>query len=79
MGVAQALSKNIRKDYANAFGPFNQRIIVRNHTFICLDAPALVDEDYLRAAQGSSYGEWQALNGGPVSFVKSLPPGKVCP
>ncbi|KAJ3791050.1 hypothetical protein GGU10DRAFT_257136 [Lentinula aff. detonsa] len=72
MGVTRPLSKHVRKSFFKLFGPFNQRVIVHNHTFILLDAPGLVDEDYTRAAQRIPYDKWSSLPGGPVEFVKTI-------
>lgn len=75
MGVSQALTKNIRRDYSQAFGHANQRIVLANHTLVGVDAPSLVDEDYRRAAEGMLYDEWEPLPGGAIEFVEALPVG----
>ncbi|KAJ4483264.1 hypothetical protein J3R30DRAFT_3284279 [Lentinula aciculospora] len=72
MGVTRPLSKHIRKSFYQTFGPFNQQVVIRNYTFVLLDAPGLVDEDYTRAAQRIPYDKWVPLSGGPVEFVKTL-------
>ncbi|KAJ3847188.1 hypothetical protein EV368DRAFT_76802 [Lentinula lateritia] len=72
MGVARPISRHIRKAFFQTFGPFNQQVIIHNHTFALLDAPGLVDEDYTRAAQRIPYDKWSPLPGGPVEFVKTV-------
>jgi hypothetical protein len=73
MGVA--LSSNIRDHYSQTFGPFNQRVVIRNHTFICLDAPGLVDEDYQRSALGVPFEQWYPIPGGALEFINSVSRG----
>ncbi|RDB25239.1 hypothetical protein Hypma_007764 [Hypsizygus marmoreus] len=74
MGVSPAYSKIIRGHHAKAFGPFNQQIVIRNHTFVLLDAPGLVDEDYQRSAYGVGFDKWNAIPNGTVSFVQDIEP-----
>ena len=54
------------------FGPLNQRRELANHTLVAIDAPGLVDEDYVRAARGVPFDQWPPLPEGPVEFVKRL-------
>ena len=72
MGVSGSLSNNVRSFYNESFGPFNQRLVIRGHTFICLDAPDLVDEDYQRSARGVSFESWEPVPGGSVEFINSV-------
>ncbi len=72
MGVSHALSKKVRTNYFSAFGPFNYQTIIRDHRFIFLDAPGLVDEDYQRSATGNSYDQWIPVPQGPVEFVQKM-------
>ncbi|KAK7005639.1 Metallophos domain-containing protein [Favolaschia claudopus] len=72
MGLARS---NVRTYYSNIVGPFNQQVDLRNHVFICLDAPNLVDEDYQRSASGKSYELWRPLKGGTVDFVQTASTG----
>jgi hypothetical protein len=53
----------------------NQAVSVGDHTFVLLDAPGLVEEDYQRHALGQRYDQWTPLSGGPVEFVKSIAAG----
>lgn len=46
-----------------------------NHSLILLDAPGIVDEDYIRAGQGTSFEEWVPLRDGAIEFVKGLAEG----
>lgn len=77
MGVSSYFSQTIRNNYVKMFGPFNQQITIRNHTFVLLDAPGLVDEDYQRSAHGSGFGKWRAIPGGTVAFVKTITRGEL--
>lgn len=70
MGTTRPLYKDVRKAFLQTFGAFNQQVDIHNHTFVLLDAPGLVDEDYTRAARGIDYNEWIPLSNGPVEFVK---------
>ncbi|KAJ7703050.1 hypothetical protein B0H17DRAFT_922428 [Mycena rosella] len=71
MGVSHSSPKNVRLYYSSVVGPFNSQVVIRDHVFICLDAPSLVDEDYQRSASGVGYEKWTPIPGGPVEFVKS--------
>ncbi|KAJ7287804.1 hypothetical protein C8J57DRAFT_1496224 [Mycena rebaudengoi] len=72
MGVAHSSPQNVRAHYGNSVGPFNHQVVIRDHVFICLDAPSLVDEDYQRSASGMGFEKWTPLKDGPVDFVKSV-------
>ncbi|KAJ7045664.1 hypothetical protein C8F04DRAFT_1065636 [Mycena alexandri] len=74
MGLAHSSPKNVRLYYSSIVGPFNRQVVIRDHTFICLDAPSLVDEDYQRSASGTGYEWWSPIPGGAVEFVKSVLP-----
>ncbi|KAJ6625485.1 hypothetical protein B0H10DRAFT_2161751 [Mycena sp. CBHHK59/15] len=71
MGLSHSSPKNVRVYFGNVVGPFNQQVVIRDHVFICLDAPSLVDEDYQRSASGIGYELWNPLRDGPIAFVKS--------
>jgi hypothetical protein len=75
MGIPHVFSKHVRLHYAETFGPFNQKVLVRNHTLVLLDAPGLVDEDYQRAARGVDFDRWTPIHEGPVEFVKTVAAG----
>ncbi|KAG6813544.1 hypothetical protein H0H92_009936 [Tricholoma furcatifolium] len=70
MGVSPSFSRAIRGHYTELFGPFNQQINIHNHTFLLIDAPGLVDEDYQRAGH-VGFDKWSPLPDGTVAFVKS--------
>ncbi|KAG6836854.1 hypothetical protein H0H93_002295 [Arthromyces matolae] len=72
MGVSSSAFKDIRNRYSQVFGPFNQQVVIHNHTFLLIDAPGLVDEDYQRAAYGVGYDKWTPLPDGTAAFVKSV-------
>ncbi|KAG6918547.1 hypothetical protein DXG01_013637 [Tephrocybe rancida] len=73
MGVSPGA---IRNHYPGVFGPFNQQVAIHNHTFLLIDAPGLVDEDYKRAGHGVGFDKWPALPGGTTAFVKNVERGK---
>ncbi|KAJ6594046.1 hypothetical protein B0H19DRAFT_921540 [Mycena capillaripes] len=76
MGLAHSSPKNVRLYYSSIVGPFNREVVIRDHAFICLDAPSLVDEDYQRSTTGAGYDTWNPIRGGSVEFVKSASIGK---
>jgi hypothetical protein len=43
---------------------------------VLLDAPGIVDEDYMRAGHGTTFEEWIPLRDGAIEFVKGLAAGK---
>ncbi|KAF7321819.1 Metallophos domain-containing protein [Mycena kentingensis (nom. inval.)] len=70
MGLSHSSPKNVRLYYSNVVGPFNREIVIRDHVFVALDAPGLVDDDYQRS--GTPYHVWTPARGGTVEFVKSI-------
>ncbi|KAF8840517.1 Metallo-dependent phosphatase [Paxillus ammoniavirescens] len=72
VGLGHATSFSLEADtrYAAHFGPRNYRRTVGNHTLVFIDAPALVEEDFLRAERGHDYDSWPPIAHGPVEFVK---------
>ena len=75
LGMGRKHSKDVKDFFARSFGPLNQEISIHNHTFVALDAPGLVDEDYHRAAQGADYDDWEGSPDGPITFVRSVDGG----
>ncbi|THV02395.1 hypothetical protein K435DRAFT_827551 [Dendrothele bispora CBS 962.96] len=75
MGVAQS-KVNVRRIFAENFGPFTQQVEIHDHTFVLLDAPGLVDEDYQRASVGVTYNQWSPLRGGTVEQLKKIKPSQ---
>ncbi|OBZ68209.1 hypothetical protein A0H81_11827 [Grifola frondosa] len=65
-------ARHVRNRYSTHFGPLNQRVSVRNNTFVLLDASGLAEEDYKRAAANKDFEFWTPIANGPIEFVKSL-------
>lgn len=72
LGPSTLFSPHARTRYISHFGPLNSQISIANHTFVLIDAPGLVEEDYKRHGLGKSYDKWKALAGGTIDFVKSF-------
>ncbi|KAJ3915313.1 Metallo-dependent phosphatase-like protein [Lentinula edodes] len=72
LGPSTLFSPHARTRYRSYFGPLNSQISIANHTFVLIDAPGLVEEDYKRHGLGKSYDKWKALAGGTIDFVKSF-------
>ncbi|KIY49084.1 hypothetical protein FISHEDRAFT_42017, partial [Fistulina hepatica ATCC 64428] len=71
MGEAKPMLPDIRILHQRRFGPLSQQVNVRNHTFVCLDAPGLVDEDYERAALHRPFESWIPRQGGSIEFIET--------
>ncbi|KAJ3777891.1 Metallo-dependent phosphatase-like protein [Lentinula raphanica] len=65
-------SPHARTRYTSRFGPLNSHVSIANHTFVLIDAPGLVEEDYKRHGLGRTYAEWKPDREGTISFVKSF-------
>ena len=61
-----------RDRYFKYFGQANRKVSISNHTFVFLDAPLLVEEDYRRADLHTGYEEWKADGDGSVEFIRSF-------
>ncbi|KAF9062443.1 hypothetical protein BDP27DRAFT_1271654 [Rhodocollybia butyracea] len=72
VGMGLTHHKQARNAFSKTFGALNQQVVIHNHTFVLLDAPGLVDEDYTRSARGIDYNDWKPLRDGPVEFVKNV-------
>lgn len=72
MGVLSSPTKNVRDYYRKSFGSFNKVVTLKNHTFLALDAPGLVDEDYQRNTRGVSFDDWEPVSGGAVEAVRRI-------
>ncbi|KAH8985697.1 hypothetical protein EDB92DRAFT_1881946 [Lactarius akahatsu] len=72
LGVSSPFSKHVRQRYERHFGRANQLLAAANHSLVLLDAPGIVDEDYMRAGPGTSFEEWIPLRDGAIEFVKGL-------
>ena len=75
LGVSSAFSKHVRQRYEHHFGRPNQHLAAGNHSLVLLDAPGIVDEDYMRAGHGTSFEEWVPLRDGAIEFIKGLAAG----
>ena len=72
MGDSEDFSDKAEARYIEHFGPLNQRLEIANHTFVLIDAPGLVEEDYRRSNEGLSYARWTISKpGGPIEFIQS--------
>jgi len=69
LGSNRGFSGQARRRFRQHFGPEQQVVEVGNHSFVLLDAPGLVDEDYRRYAAEIDFEEWEGLEHGPISFV----------
>jgi len=69
---APHISQKLNTYFNKEFGPLHQHIVISNHTFVALNAPGLVDEDYQRHAAAVSFEDWKPIADGPVAFVKEL-------
>ncbi|KAL0956454.1 hypothetical protein HGRIS_002601 [Hohenbuehelia grisea] len=72
MGLSPSVSKHVRDFYQEHFGDSNQKLDIRGHSFVFLDAPSIVDEDYQRNARYVGYDSWTPLPDGPIDFVKNV-------
>ncbi|OSD03992.1 hypothetical protein PYCCODRAFT_1451328 [Trametes coccinea BRFM310] len=72
LNIEPSAAREARNRFTTHFGPLNQRVVLRNHTLVMLDAAGLVEEDYLRAAKYIDYEHWKPLPHGTVEFVHSL-------
>lgn len=75
LGLKPATSQMLRSHYTKSFGPLNQKFVIQNHTFIAVDSPGLIDEDYMRNGRGVPFEGWAPLPDGTVSFVKQVARG----
>lgn len=64
-----------RDRFFKYFGPANRKVSISNHTFVLLDAPLLVEEDYIRAKMHKEFNEWEGNEGGSVEFIHSFKRG----
>ncbi|KAG8957869.1 hypothetical protein FRC03_009739 [Tulasnella sp. 419] len=72
LGPPRYFSDQAKKRFREAFGPLQQVVDIGNHSFVMLDAPGLVDEDYKRHSEASSFEAWPAAKGGPVAFIQKI-------
>ncbi|KAK1233144.1 hypothetical protein PQX77_003679 [Marasmius sp. AFHP31] len=72
LGQQSWFSPDARQRYISHFGPLNLEVPIGNHTFVLLDGPGLVEEDYRRHGHGATYQEWKPVHGGAIDFVKTF-------
>ena len=72
LGEITPYAKAVRQFYTESFGEPSQTFDIQNHTFVVLDAPGLVDEDYLRAGKNIPFAKWTPIPDGPIAFVKDI-------
>ncbi|KAG6334947.1 hypothetical protein ID866_4145 [Astraeus odoratus] len=75
LGNQGSFSVEIDLRYTSHFGPRNHRTSIGNYTLVFIDAPALAEEDVLRAESGHTFQSWPAIRRGPVEFVKETAEG----
>ncbi|KAK0212804.1 Metallo-dependent phosphatase-like protein [Desarmillaria ectypa] len=76
LGISATFSHDARARFISHFGPLNSQFSIANHTFVLLDAPTLVEEDYRRNGRGQSFDDWKATPDGPIQFAKSFAAGQ---
>ncbi|KAH9176291.1 Metallo-dependent phosphatase-like protein [Lactarius sanguifluus] len=54
LGNGRGTSTLARSRYRAAFGPLSQHVVLGGHSILMVDAPALVDQDWLREQAGES-------------------------
>ncbi|KAG9009367.1 hypothetical protein FRB94_012184 [Tulasnella sp. JGI-2019a] len=72
LGSHRSFSGQARRRFRQRFGAEQQVVDFGNHTFVFIDAPALVDEDYRRHAAEIDFESWQGAKAGPIAFVKAV-------
>ncbi|KAL4074212.1 Metallo-dependent phosphatase-like protein [Scleroderma citrinum] len=81
LGQDSSFSLEVDSRFTSHFGPRNHRISIGNYTLVFIDAPALAEEDVLRANKGHTFESWPAVPHGAIEFVKqtaeSRPEGPV--
>ena len=75
LNIDPAAARQARQRFVKYFGPLNQKVSIRNHTLVLLDAPGLVEEDYKRAAKYIEYENWTPKPHGALEFIHSLRKG----
>lgn len=74
LGSQKSFSGQARRRFRQKFGPEQQTFEFGNHSFVAIDAPGLVDEDYRRHAAEVDFESWQGAKAGPIAFVKGIKP-----
>ncbi len=78
LGLNPLTSQKLHSYYTSSFGPLNAYFNIHNHTFVALDSPGLVDEDYVRHSLGVPvpFEIWTEVPDGSVAFVNKLAKSK---
>ncbi|GAB1521525.1 hypothetical protein RhiTH_004622 [Rhizoctonia solani] len=72
LGSNKAFSAKARQRYLSHFGQTNYQVPVANHSLVFIDAPGLVEEDYVRYEQGEAFEDWTGMPGGTIEYVNRL-------
>ncbi|KAF9263276.1 Metallo-dependent phosphatase [Marasmius fiardii PR-910] len=72
LGSQSWFSSKAYQRYTSHFGPLDFDVTIGNHTFVLLNGPGLVEEDYKRHGRGIGYNEWNPDPGGTIDFVKTF-------
>lgn len=76
LGKSQAFSARARQRYLAHFGgATNYQVTVANHSFVFIDAPSLVEEDYRRYEAEEAFEDWAGTPGGAIEFINRLAQG----
>ncbi|KAG7098706.1 hypothetical protein E1B28_000619 [Marasmius oreades] len=70
LGSHSWFSPKAYERYISHFGPLNFDVTIGNHTFVFLNGPSLVEEDYKRHGYRIGYDQWNPIPGGTIDFVK---------
>ncbi|KAI0074382.1 hypothetical protein K474DRAFT_1665492 [Panus rudis PR-1116 ss-1] len=73
--IDPGVARVAREHHVEHFGPVNGWVTIKKHTFAILDAPGIVEEDYLRSQEGIEYDNWPAKNHGAVEFIRAIAAG----
>ncbi|KAJ1304354.1 hypothetical protein OPQ81_005509 [Rhizoctonia solani] len=73
LGSNKAFSARARERYLAHFGgATNYQVPIANHSFVFIDAPGLVEEDYVRYEQEEPFEDWTGMPGGTIEYVNRL-------
>ncbi|QRW21311.1 hypothetical protein RhiXN_06300 [Rhizoctonia solani] len=72
LGSNKAFSAKARQRYLSHFGQTNYQVPVANHSLVFIDAPGLVEEDYVRYEQDEAFEDWTGMPGGTIEYVNRL-------
>jgi hypothetical protein len=75
LGSNKAFSAKARQRYFAHFGQTNYQVPVANHSLVFIDAPGLVEEDYVRYEQEEPFEDWTGMPGGTIEYVNRLSQG----